>query len=132
MLLACCPQDQGTEHRYLSHPLAGADAASAAASGDTQKIHASMVSCTPRYHWQSGLSATGLACYAAVPNNYLYCTFATPLQVVHAASDEVLVTGGYDQAVKVWDCRSRSIDPIQTMRHFKVLIICIASTMMVA
>jgi len=41
-------------------------------------------------------------------------------QVCHAASDEVLVTGGYDQAVKVWDCRSRSVDAIQTMRHFKV------------
>jgi mitogen-activated protein kinase organizer 1 len=40
--------------------------------------------------------------------------------VCHAASDEVLVTGGYDQAVKVWDCRSRSVDAIQTMRNFKV------------
>lgn len=28
-------------------------------------------------------------------------------------SCDVLVSGGYDQAVKVWDCRSRSIDAIQ-------------------
>jgi hypothetical protein len=41
-------------------------------------------------------------------------------QVVHAASDEVLVTGGYDAAVKVWDCRSHSQEPIQTMRQCKV------------
>lgn len=42
------------------------------------------------------------------------------LQVCHAASDEVLVTGGYDTAVKVWDCRSWNQEPIQTMRHCKV------------
>lgn len=42
------------------------------------------------------------------------------LQVCHAASDEVLVTGGYDTAVKVWDCRSWNQDPIQTMTHCKV------------
>jgi hypothetical protein len=42
-------------------------------------------------------------------------------QVCHAASDEVLVTGGYDTAVKVWDCRSSNFDPIQTMRHCKVM-----------
>jgi hypothetical protein len=41
-------------------------------------------------------------------------------QVVHGASDEVLISGGHDQCVKIWDCRSRSIDPIQIMRHFKV------------
>lgn len=54
------------------------------------------------------------------------CPFCLP-QVVHAASDEVLVTGGYDQCVKVWDCRSRSPDAIQTMRHFKVRIYEVAS-----
>ncbi len=42
------------------------------------------------------------------------------LQVIHAAGDEVLVTGGYDQCVSVWDCKSRSIEPVQTMRAFKV------------
>jgi hypothetical protein len=41
-------------------------------------------------------------------------------QVCHAASDEVLVTGGYDTAVKVWDCRSWNQEPIQTMRQCKV------------
>jgi hypothetical protein len=41
-------------------------------------------------------------------------------QVTHAAGDEVLVTGGYDQCVRVWDCKSRSTEPIQTMRAFKV------------
>ncbi|GBF92112.1 hypothetical protein Rsub_04459 [Raphidocelis subcapitata] len=39
--------------------------------------------------------------------------------VVHAASDDVLVTGGYDQCIRAWDCRSRSTEPIQTMRAFK-------------
>ena len=31
---------------------------------------------------------------------------------------DILVSGGYDQAVKVWDCRSRSVDPIQVMKPF--------------
>lgn len=42
------------------------------------------------------------------------------VQVCHAAADEVLVTGGYDTAVKVWDCRSWNQEPIQTMRQCKV------------
>ena len=40
------------------------------------------------------------------------------LQIAYAASDEVLVTGGYDQAIRLWDCRSRSFEPIQTMKNF--------------
>ena len=32
--------------------------------------------------------------------------------------EETLVTGGYDQAVRVWDMRSRSFDAIQTMKLF--------------
>jgi hypothetical protein len=32
----------------------------------------------------------------------------------------VLVTGGYDQCVRVWDCKSRSTEPVQSMRAFKV------------
>ena len=28
------------------------------------------------------------------------------------------MTGGYDQAVRVWDMRSRSFDAIQTMKLF--------------
>lgn len=40
------------------------------------------------------------------------------LQIAYAASDEVLVTGGYDQAIRLWDCRSRSFEPIQTMKKF--------------
>lgn len=48
------------------------------------------------------------------------CACACVLQVSHGACDEVLVTGGYDTAVKVWDCRSWSQEPIQTMRQCKV------------
>lgn len=40
------------------------------------------------------------------------------MQIGYAASDDVLVTGGYDQAIRLWDCRSRSFDPIQTMKSF--------------
>ncbi len=32
--------------------------------------------------------------------------------------EETLVTGGYDQAVRVWDMRSRSYDSIQTIKLF--------------
>lgn len=39
-------------------------------------------------------------------------------QIAYAADDHVLVTGGYDQAIRLWDCRSRSFDPIQTMKSF--------------
>lgn len=42
------------------------------------------------------------------------------MQVTYAANDDVLVTAGYDQCVKVWDCKSRSIDPIQVMKVFQV------------
>ena len=40
------------------------------------------------------------------------------MQIAYTASDEVLVTGGYDQAIRLWDCRSRSFEPIQTLKHF--------------
>ena len=40
------------------------------------------------------------------------------VQIAYAASDEVLVTGGYDQAIRLWDCRSRSFEPIQTVKMF--------------
>jgi len=40
------------------------------------------------------------------------------VQVAYSPNDEVLASAGYDQAVKVWDCRSRSWEPIQTMRVF--------------
>lgn len=40
------------------------------------------------------------------------------MQIAYAAGDDVLVTGGYDQAIRLWDCRSRSFDPIQTMKSF--------------
>lgn len=39
--------------------------------------------------------------------------------VRYSANCEILATGGYDQAVKIWDCRSRSIDPVQTMKPFR-------------
>lgn len=40
------------------------------------------------------------------------------MQIAYAAGDEVLVTGGYDQAIRLWDCRSRSFEPIQTLKNF--------------
>ena len=40
------------------------------------------------------------------------------LQICYGPMDETLVTGGYDQAVKVWDCRSRSFEPLMTLRPF--------------
>mmetsp|Transcript_6441 Transcript_6441/g.15082 ORF Transcript_6441/g.15082 Transcript_6441/m.15082 type:complete len:298 (-) Transcript_6441:314-1207(-) len=33
--------------------------------------------------------------------------------------DSVVVSGSYDKTVRIFDCRSRSFDPIQTMAHFK-------------
>ena len=39
-------------------------------------------------------------------------------QICHGPSDETLVSGGYDQAVRVWDCRSRSYEPLMTMKPF--------------
>ena len=38
--------------------------------------------------------------------------------VSFAADDTVLVTGSYDRSVRVWDCRSNSWDPIQSMDPF--------------
>jgi len=35
------------------------------------------------------------------------------------ASDTVLVSGGYDAALRIWDCRSQSPEPIQVLRNFK-------------
>ena len=39
-------------------------------------------------------------------------------QICYGPSDETLVSGGYDQAVRVWDCRSRSYEPLMTMKPF--------------
>ena len=38
--------------------------------------------------------------------------------VKYSPNNEIVVSGGYDQALKVWDCRSRSVDPIQVMKSF--------------
>ena len=35
--------------------------------------------------------------------------------VSFAADDQVVITAGYDRAVKIWDARSNSIDPIQSV-----------------
>lgn len=48
--------------------------------------------------------------------------------VRYSGNGEVLVTGGYDAAVKVWDCRSRSPDPVQAMRHFRDSVTSVAVT----
>lgn len=42
------------------------------------------------------------------------------MQVTYAANDDVLVTAGYDQCVKLWDMKSRSMDALQTMKAFRV------------
>ena len=39
-------------------------------------------------------------------------------QLCMGPGEETLVTGGYDQAVRVWDMRSRSFDAIQTIKLF--------------
>jgi mitogen-activated protein kinase organizer 1 len=46
----------------------------------------------------------------------------------YSPNDEILVSGGYDAAVKVWDCRSRSIDAVQTMPAFGDSIMSVAVT----
>lgn len=51
-----------------------------------------------------------------------------PLQVRYGPNNDVLVTGGYDQAVKVWDCRSKSIEPIQSMKPFRDSVTSVAIT----
>jgi WD40 repeat protein len=50
------------------------------------------------------------------------------MQLCYSPNNEVLVSGGYDAAVKVWDCRSRSIDPIQVMRPFRDSVTSVAVT----
>ena len=45
--------------------------------------------------------------------------------VVFAAHDTIMVTAGYDQAVKVWDCRSNSINAVQTMKCFQDSVTCV-------
>ena len=40
------------------------------------------------------------------------------VQVCLGPGEGTLVTGGYDQAVRVWDMRSRSFDAIQTIKSF--------------
>lgn len=43
-------------------------------------------------------------------------------------SNDLLVSGGYDQAVKVWDCRSRSIDAVQVLKGFRDSVTSVAAT----
>jgi hypothetical protein len=49
------------------------------------------------------------------------CTLLS-LQVKYTADNEVLVTAGYDQHVKLWDCKSRSTEAMQVMKAFKASI----------
>lgn len=69
---------------------------------------------------QQQRQAPAAALHACIRPHLCITSTLAPHQVVHAASDEVVVTGGYDQCVRVWDCKSRSTEPIQTMRAFKV------------
>jgi WD40 repeat protein len=39
-------------------------------------------------------------------------------QVAYSPNNEVLATGGYDQAVKIWDTRSRAHQALQVVRPF--------------
>lgn len=63
-----------------------------------------------------------------VPSHTRAALLAAPLQLCYSPNNEVLVSGGYDAAVKVWDCRSRSIDPIQVMRPFRDSVTSVAVT----
>ena len=40
------------------------------------------------------------------------------MQLCCGPGDETVVSGGYDQAVRVWDVRSRAFDPVQTLKPF--------------
>ncbi|KXZ55768.1 hypothetical protein GPECTOR_2g1318 [Gonium pectorale] len=48
--------------------------------------------------------------------------------VCWAAEDSLLLTAGYDQCVKVWDMKSRSIDPIQVIKGFQDSVTCVAAS----
>lgn len=49
-----------------------------------------------------------------------FCGTYDFLQLEFGPEDAVLVSAGYDQSVKVWDCRARTYDALQTMKAFKV------------
>ena len=55
-------------------------------------------------------------------------TFLRLLQLCFSPNNDLLVSGGYDQAVKVWDCRSRSIDAIQVLKGFRDSVTSVATT----
>ena len=50
------------------------------------------------------------------------------MQLCFSPNNDLLVSGGYDQAVKVWDCRSRSIDAIQVLKGFRDSVTSVATT----
>lgn len=50
------------------------------------------------------------------------------MQLCLGPNEETMVTGGYDQAVRVWDMRSRSYDAIQTMKPFADSVTTVAVT----
>ena len=76
-----------------------------------------MHACTLR--WCSSVdNCDAVLAWGFVPESIVLSTFVSLLQIAYAASDEVLATGGYDQAIRLWDCRSRSFEPIQTMKNF--------------
>ena len=49
------------------------------------------------------------------------------VQVSYSTNCNVVVSGGYDQTVRVWDCRSRSIDPIQVMKECQDSVMSVAA-----
>ena len=54
--------------------------------------------------------------------------------VAFAAGDSVVVSGGYDATVRLWDMRSNSIDAIQVLRQFKdsVTAVCVDGPAVIA
>ncbi|MEW5301403.1 MAG: hypothetical protein WDW36_004263 [Sanguina aurantia] len=48
--------------------------------------------------------------------------------VTYASKDDaLLVTAGYDQCIRAWDCRSRSLDAVQTLKAFKDSVTAVAT-----
>lgn len=84
-----------------------------------------MIICSGMEGWQSIILRAHLVwLFKAMPlmmhiTVFLCGTYGF-LQLEFGPDDAVLVSAGYDQSVKVWDCRARTYDALQTMKAFKV------------